>query len=320
MLKNCKNKQGILFDNGMPFYSLNQYCRDVFGEKVYRLSLDAGFTCPNRDGTLSHSGCLYCSEGGSGDFASDSSLSIHEQISTAKERITAKSNCTKFIAYFQAYTNTYGPVSRLRQIFTEAINQADIVALSIATRSDCLDDEIIDLLCELTQQKPFWIDLGLQSIHKVSLDRMNTHTSVEQFDDAVQKLHKCNISVIAHLILGLPGETKEMMLQSVDHVAHSNISGVKLQLLHILKNTPLADIYSREPFKTFELEEYCDFVIDCIERLPSDMVIHRMTGDGPRALLLAPLWSTDKKRVLNTINKKFKERNTWQGRMYSPKE
>lgn len=320
MSNNCNNNHGILLTNGMPFYSLNQYCKDTFGEKVYRLSLNAGFTCPNRDGLLSNIGCLYCSEGGSGDFASPCELSIHEQIASAKERIMAKCKCTKFIAYFQAYTNTYAPISKLKQVFTEAINEPDIVALSIATRSDCLDEEIINLLSELNLKKPIWIELGLQSIHQSSLNMMNTHTCVEQFDNAVKRLNACNIQVVAHLILGLPGESKEMMLQSIDYVANSNIKGVKLQLLHILKNTPLAEIYEAKPFKTFELEEYCDFVIDCIERLPSDMVIHRMTGDGPRSLLIAPLWSTDKKKVLNTIHQKFKQRNTWQGRLYSPKE
>lgn len=304
----------------MPFYSLNQYCKDTFGEKVYRLSLDAGFTCPNRDGVLSYDGCLYCSAGGSGDFASDRVLSIHDQLLQAKEKIQAKTNCTKFIAYFQAYTNTYGPIYKLRKIFTEALSEPDVVALSIATRSDCLDDEIISLLNELNKIKPVWIELGLQSIHQSTLNQMNTHTSVEQFDDAVNRLSECNIDVIAHLILGLPKESKAMMLQSVNHVAHSKVSGIKLQLLHVLKDTPLAQIYEKESFKIFELEEYCDFVIDCIEILPKDMVIHRITGDGPRSLLIEPLWSTDKKRVLNTINQKFKFRNTWQGRLYFDNE
>ena len=195
--------------------------------------------------------------------------------------------------------------------------QENIIEQDIESHSD---EEIINLLSERNLKKPIWIELGLQSIPQSSLNMMNTHTCVEQFDNAVKRLNACNIQVVAHLILGLPGESKEMMLQSIDYVANSNIKGVKLQLLHILKNTPLAEIYEAKPFKTFELEEYCDFVIDCIERLPSDMVIHRMTGDGPRSLLIAPLWGTDKKNVLNTIHQKFKQRNTWQGRLYSPKE
>lgn len=320
MLNNTSNEHGILYSNRMPFYSLNQYCKDSFGEKVYRLSLDAGFTCPNRDGKFSYNGCLYCSAGGSGDFASDSILPIHEQLAQAKTKIQAKSSCNKFIAYFQAYTNTYGPIEKLRRVFTEAINEPNIVALSIATRSDCLNNDVIALLNELNRIKPVWVEIGLQSIHQDTLDYMNTHTSVRQFDDAIRRLKAFDINVIAHLILGLPGETKEMMLQSVDHVAHSNIDGIKLQLLHVLRDTPLEQIYESSPFPIFELEDYCNFVVDCIERLPENMVIHRMTGDGPRSLLLAPLWSTDKKRVLNTINKNFKERNTWQGRLFSPKE
>ena len=278
-----------------PYFSLDHYLKQTFGEKVYRLSLNGGMTCPNRDGTLDSRGCIFCSAGGSGDFATAPSLSVTEQITQAKERIRRKSNCRKFIAYFQAYTNTYAPVSYLRELFTEAIEQPDIAALSIATRCDCLPPEVLDLLSELNCQKPVWIELGLQSIHNDTLRQ---------------------ISVITHLILGLPGETKEMMLASVDAVAHLPVDGVKLQLLHVLKNTDLALLCEKAPFPVFSLEEYCDFVVTCIEHLPPEMVIHRLTGDGPRSLLIAPLWSTDKKRVLNTIYKRFRERDTWQGKLY----
>lgn len=298
------------------YYSLNDYCHDIFGEKVYRLSINGGMTCPNRDGTLSSKGCLYCSEGGSGDFASNFNTSITTQLNEAKAKIQNKTNCKKFIAYFQAYTNTYASVDYLKKIFYEAINSPDIAALSIATRSDCLSDDILDLLSDLNKIKPVWIELGLQSIHNSTLKAMNTHTTVEQFDAAVLELSNRNIDVIAHLILGLPGETKEMMISSVLHVANSKVSGIKLQLLHVLKNTPLEEIYSKKPFRLFSLEEYCDFIIDCLELLPKNMVIHRLTGDGPRNLLVAPLWSTDKKRVLNTINHHLKERDTYQGKKY----
>lgn len=298
------------------FYSLNQYCKNTFGEKVYRLSLDGGMTCPNRDGTLSTKGCFYCSEGGSGDFAADKRLSIHEQITQSKKLLLSKTNCTKFIAYFQAYTNTYGPVDYLRQIFTEAISEPDIVALSIGTRSDCLSTEILDLLAELNAIKPVWVELGLQTIHNDTLRAMNTHTTLEQFEFSLAELNKRGIAVIAHLILGLPGETRDMMLESVKHLAKLPISGIKLHLLHILKNTVLAEQYKNNPFPLFKLEEYCDLIVDCIELLPPNVVIHRITGDGPRALLIAPLWSADKKRVLNTINKRFRERNTYQGRLF----
>ena len=298
------------------YYSLNEYCKNAFGDKVYRLSLNAGCTCPNRDGKLSFGGCTFCSEGGSGDFAADYNVSIATQIAEAKTRIQKKTDCNKFIAYFQAYTNTYAPISHLRRVFTEALEQPEIVGLSIGTRSDCLSDEILDLLEELSSIKPIWIELGLQTIHNTTHARLNTHTTVEMFDDAVTRLHAHNIPVITHIILGLPDETPEMMMETVKHVASLPVSGIKLQLLHILRGTKLAIEYENEPFPLFELEDYCDFIIDCLEILPPDMVIHRLTGDGPRKLLVAPLWSTDKKRVLNTIQKRLKERDTWQGKLF----
>lgn len=300
----------------MHYYSLNEHCKQTFGDKVYRLSLNAGCTCPNRDGSLSTGGCTFCSEGGSGDFAACYDVSISAQIAEAKTHIQQKTDCKKFIAYFQAYTNTYAPLSHLRRIYTEALSEPDVVALSIGTRCDCLSEEVLNLLEELSQIKPVWVELGLQTIHNETHAKLNTHTTVEQFDQAVSQLHARAIPVIAHVILGLPGETKEMMLETISHIARLPIDGVKLQLLHILKGTTLAFEYEKQPFPLFELEEYCDFVIDCLELLPPHMVIHRLTGDGPRKLLIAPLWSTDKKRVLNTISKRLKERNTWQGRLY----
>ena len=317
------------------YYSLNEYCQNTFGDKVYRLSLNGGMTCPNRDGSFGHGGCTFCSEGGSGDFATAYDISIAAQITEAKTRIQQKTDCHKFIAYFQAYTNTYAPLSHLRRIYTEALQEPEIVALSIGTRCDCLDHDVLDLLEELAntefpyshtaedgtvltskRKKHVWVELGLQTIHNKTHAHLNTHTTVELFDQAVANLQARGIPVIAHVILGLPGETKEMMLETVSHVASLPVSGIKLQLLHILKGTQLACEYENAPFPLFELEEYCDFVIDCLELLPPKMVIHRLTGDGPRKLLSAPLWSTDKKRVLNTITKRFKDRNTWQGRLY----
>lgn len=300
------------------FYSLNEYCKQTFGEKVYRLSLNGGMTCPNRDGALGYGGCSFCSEGGSGDFAANYQVSISAQIAEAKTRIQQKTDCHQFIAYFQAYTNTYAPLQHLRRIYTEALEEPDVVALSIGTRSDCLSDDILDLLEELSKRKPIWIELGLQTIHNSTHKKLNTHSTVEQFDTAVSKLYSRGIPVIAHVILGLPDETKSMMKQTVSHITALPVSGIKLQLLHILKGTQLAEVYEKTPFPLFDLEEYCDFVIDCMELLPPTMVIHRMTGDGPRKLLIAPLWSTDKKRVLNTIQKRLKERDTWQGKQYHP--
>ena len=307
------------FCSGRRYYSLNDYCKETFGEKVYRLSLSGGMTCPNRGGTYSTLGCAFCSEGGSGDFAASASLPVSQQLSDAKIRIAAKTNCSKFIAYFQSYTNTYAPVAYLCSIYEEALQSPEIVALSIGTRSDCLGEDVLLLLSELQEKYPhkqIWIELGLQTMHNDTLQKMNTHTTVEQFDSAIDALTRIHIPVIAHVILGFPNETKEMMLQTISHVSRLPVSGIKLQLLHVLKNTELGNRYLEKPFPVMELMPYCDLVIDCLELLPPDLVVHRLTGDGPRNLLLAPLWSTDKKRVLNTIHHRLKERDTWQGRLF----
>ena len=298
------------------YHSLDYHFKTTFGEKVYRLSLNGGMTCPNRDGYISTGGCIFCSAGGSGDFAATPTLSITEQIEEAKLRVAGKTKCTKYLAYFQAYTNTYAPVDYLRKIFTEAIGHPDIVALSIATRCDCLPKDILDLLEELNQIKPVWVELGLQTIHSKTLEFIRSGFTLEQFDTAVTNLHNRGIKVITHLILGLPGESKDDMLSSLAHVANLPVSGLKLQLLHVLRGTELANYYEANPFWTFSLEEYCDFIVDCIEVLPAEIVLHRLTGDGPRKLLIAPLWSTDKKRVLNTISKRLAERDTWQGKFF----
>ena len=308
----------VQFWGDKRYYSLDYYLKQTFGEKVYRLSLNGGMTCPNRDGTLGDRGCIFCSAGGSGDFAA-SAGSITDQIAQAKMRILAKTSCNKFIAYFQAFTNTYAPVSKLRQLFYEAIQQPEIVALSIATRCDCLSPEILDLLEELNQIKPVWVELGLQTIHEETLTFIRSGFTLHQYEKAVYALHERGISVITHLILGLPGETKDAMRASVSYVASLPVDGIKLQLLHVLKGTDLGTLYQKEPFPLFTLEEYCSFVAECISLLPPDMVVHRLTGDGPRNLLLAPLWSTDKKRVLNTIQKQLKEADLWQGKQFTGK-
>lgn len=304
--------------NRKHYYSLDAYLKETFGEKVYRISLNAGCTCPNRDGTKGTRGCIFCSQGGSGDFAGNSSVSISEQLKAGKAKLTEKTNCKKYIAYFQAYTNTYAPASYLRPLFMEAISQPDVAALSIATRPDCIPDEILDLLDELGQIKPVWIELGLQTIHEKTAHFIRREFSLSCYDQAVHTLTEHQIPVICHIILGLPGETKNEMLKTVDYIAHSPVQGVKLQLLHVLEHTDLADYYREHPFPIFSMEEYCDLVVDCIERLPDSMIIHRITGDGPKALLIAPKWSGDKKRVLNTIQKRFRERDTWQGKSYDP--
>ncbi len=287
----------------MKYYSLNNYLRNTFGDKVYKLSLDGGFTCPNRDGTIDTRGCIFCSEGGSGDFAESSLLSITEQIEQGKKRVENKIKSDKYIAYFQAFTNTYAPVEILRKKFFEAIRHKDIVALSIATRPDCLDDDILSLLDELNKIKPVFVELGLQTIHEKSAEYIRRGYPLSVYDEAVKKLKSISINIVVHVILGLPNESKTDMLETVSYVCKSGIDGIKLQLLHILKNTDLADEYYRGNVKTLELDEYIDIIKACVEIIPSDIVIHRLTGDGAKKDLIAPLWSADKKNVLNKINK-----------------
>lgn len=296
------------------FYSLDSYLKTTYGEKVYKLSLNAGMTCPNRDGSLDTRGCIFCSAGGSGDFAQDKTLSITQQIEEGKKLTAAKYRGHLFIAYFQAYTNTYAPVSYLREVFLEAIRHPDIVLLSIATRPDCLNDEIVELLCELQKIKPVWIELGLQTIHEQTASFIRRGYPLSCFTQAVHRLQHCKIPVIAHVILGLPGESREQMLATVDYIAGLHLFGIKLQLLHILKGTDLAFIYQKNPFSLLTFEEYITLITNIIKRLPETIVIHRLTGDGPRNLLIAPSWSADKKKVLNAIHKKLKDTNTWQGK------
>lgn len=299
------------------YYSLDCWLKQTFHEKVYRISLNGGMTCPNRDGRLDTRGCIFCSRGGSGDFAGNAALSVHEQLVEGRRQLNKKTSCHKFIAYFQAYTNTYAPVSYLEKIFLEAIQEPDVVVLSIATRPDCISDEILQLLIRLNREKPVWIELGLQTIHEKTACFIRRGFSLECYESCVNRLQKAGLTVISHVILGLPGENRNHMLATVDYLAHSGIQGIKLQLLHVLRDTDLATVYEHDPFPLFSLEEYCSLIVDCIERLPEDMVIHRITGDGPRKLLLAPLWSTDKKRVLNRIQQMFRERDTWQGRLFT---
>ena len=283
------------------YYSLNQYMKDTFGCKVYRIAINGGFTCPNRDGSIGTGGCLFCSEGGSGDFAQDPGLSITEQIEKGKERVSAKIQNGKYIAYFQAFTNTYAPVERLRKLYTEALDHPDIVALSIATRPDCLPDDVLDLLKELNQVKPIWVELGLQTIHERTAGYIRRGYPLSVYDKAVEELKKRGIEVITHVILGLPGETKQDMAETVRYVVDGGIKGIKLQLLHVLKGTDLEREYLEGRVNVMSEDEYIALVTDLIKMIPSDIVIHRMTGDGAKKDLIAPLWSADKKHVLNRL-------------------
>lgn len=287
----------------MKYLSLNEYLKSTFGEKVYKISLNGGFTCPNRDGTIDNRGCIFCSGGGSGDFAESPDLTIQEQIERGKERVRGKIKNGKYIAYFQAYTNTYAPVEILREKYTQAINHKDIVALSIATRPDCLGKEVKALLDEMNKIKPVFVELGLQTIHEESAKYIRRGYALSTYDKALKDLKKIGVNIVVHLIIGLPNESKQDILKSVEYVCSSGANGIKLQLLHILKGTDLADEYYSGKVRALELEEYLDIIKACVEIIPENVVIHRLTGDGAKKNLIAPLWSGDKKRVLNAISK-----------------
>ncbi len=290
----------------MKYTSLNQYLKNRFGTKVYKIALDGGFTCPNRDGTLGTRGCIFCSKGGSGDFAESRKLSIYDQIEQGKRKVAGKIKGGKYIAYFQAFTNTYASVDRLESLYMQAIEHEDIVALSIGTRPDCLGDEVIELLERLNKIKPIFVELGLQTIHENTAKYIRRGYELSVYDDAVGRLHKAGLNVVTHLIIGLPNETKDDMLKSVEYVCRVT-DGIKLQLLHILKGTDLEAQYNAGKIKTLTLDEYCDIICDCIKIIPKNVVVHRLTGDGAKKDLIAPLWSADKKNVLNTLNKRINE-------------
>ena len=291
----------------MEYLSFNKYLKDKFGQKVYKISLDGGFTCPNRDGKIDTRGCIFCSKGGSGDFAQNRNLSITEQIESGKKIVEKKIKSGKYIAYFQAFTNTYAPVEILRAKYSEAINHPDIVALSIATRPDCLGDDVIELLDEMNKIKPVFVELGLQTIHSDSAKYIRRGYSLEVYNEAVKKLKNIGVNIVVHIILGLPNESEEDMLESVKYVCQSQIDGIKLQLLHIIAGTDLAKDYEKGLFKTLEFDEYVELIAKCVAIIPKNIVIHRLTGDGAKKDLIAPLWPADKKRVLNAINKALRE-------------
>ncbi len=358
------------------YYSLNEYLKETYGTKLYKLALDGGMSCPNRDGLIDTRGCIFCSAGGSGDFSghalsrcrtagqteakytvqtnstveqispgqialadstakqsvpagSSSQISmsagmhlrtfvadINTQLDAAKHLIAAKYNGAQYIAYFQSYTNTYADTEYLRRLFYPVIERDDIRILSIATRPDCLAPETLRLLSELNRIKPVWIELGLQTIHEATAEYIRRGYKLSVFEDAVNKLSAIGIKPIVHMIIGLPGETEAMIMDTAEYIAHSSASGIKLQLLHVLKGTDLAYDYTLGKFEVLSLETYVKYLGKIIQVLPKNMVIHRLTGDGPKNQLIAPLWSTDKKNVLNTINSYFKTNNIYQGRNY----
>lgn len=303
--------------NGKPYHSLDYMLKQRFGEKVYKVTLNGGMSCPNRDGTIGLGGCIFCSAGGSGDFAADAALSITEQINSQIALLSAKRPIHKYIAYFQAYTNTYAPVDYLERIFSEALSHPGIVALSIGTRPDCLGQDVIALLSRLNRIKPVWVELGLQTIHEDTARYIRRGYPLSCFEDAFERLQGEGLETIVHTILGLPGESREDILKTMDYLSRKQIQGIKLQLLHVLQGTDLAADYLAGKFQVLDREEYLDLVADCLEHLDPSIVIHRVTGDGPKDLLIAPLWAARKREVLNLLHHRLKERHSYQGKALS---
>ncbi len=307
--------------DGKAYYSLSSYFKHECNEKIYKISLDGGFTCPNRDGTLDTRGCIFCSSGGSGDFAvASNKRSMTQQIQEGISLFGSKKIGNRFIAYFQAYTNTYAPIEYLRTLYVQALEDAQIAGISIATRPDCLDRNVILLLKELKERYPaksIWVELGLQTIHEETAHYIRRNYPLTTCDDAIARLHSIAIPVILHIIIGLPGESKEMLLETINYVNQKRVFGIKLQLLHVLRDTDLAIDYTNQYFNTLSKEEYFELVTECLLHLSPEIVIHRLTGDGPKQLLLAPLWSTDKRGVLNGLHQYIKQKNAYQGKEYA---
>lgn len=299
--------------NGRRYHSLDYYLKEKFGQKLYKLSLDGGMTCPNRDGTLSYGGCIFCSQEGSGDFAVKSCGDIDRQIEAAKLLISEKYTGKSYIAYFQSYTNTYAPLSYLKKLYYSVIERDDIAVIDIATRPDCLPDEVISLIAELSSYKPVWVELGLQTSDNNTASLINRGYKTEIYGNAVENLHNADATVITHMIIGLPGENIHNMLSTAKHISDCGSDGIKLQLLHILEGTRLAEMYRKCSFSVLSEDEYISILCEIIACMPPDMVIHRLTGDGDKRKLIAPLWSGDKKRILNRINHELKLRNIVQG-------
>lgn len=298
------------------YHSMDYDLKQTYGEKVYKITLNGGMTCPNRDGTIGIGGCIFCSAAGSGDFAGAAALSITEQLIQGKELLKKKRPVHAFIAYFQAFTNTYASAAYLEQIYTEAIQDSEVRILSIATRPDCLDSDVLDLLERMNHIKPVWVELGLQTIHPRTAAYIRRGYGLDVYERAVRELRKRNITVITHTILGLPGESEEMMLQTIEYLNHMDIQGIKLQLLHILTGTKLAADYAAQPFWSPSMEEYIRLLGTCISVLRPDITIHRLTGDGPKKLLIAPLWTSQKRTVLNRLHSYLKAEDIWQGKEY----
>lgn len=301
------------------YHSLNYFLRNKFGHKVFKISLDAGFTCPNRDGKVARGGCIFCSARGSGDFAGTEST-LTKQFNEVKAVMEKKWKSGKYIGYFQAYTNTYASKEILKERYEEILNIDDVEGIAIATRPDCLDDDVLEVLAEISKKKYIWVELGLQTIHDKTAKFINRGHDLNFFVEGVKKLRKLNIDVVAHIIYGLPYETKEMMMETLDFVANSPVQGVKLHLLHVMKETRLENVFYNSGFDLLEKDEYVKLIVDSIERLPGEMVIHRLTGDSPRDMLIGPMWSLNKWEVLNSIDDELLTRGSYQGINYKESE
>lgn len=299
------------------YHTLNYFLREKFGEKVFKISLDAGFTCPNRDGRVSRGGCVFCSPRGSGDFAG-TAHDLVKQFHEVKEMMNKKWKSGKYIGYFQAYTNTYADVETLREKYYSILSLEDVVGIAIATRPDCLPAEVLELLEEINRKTYLWVELGLQTIHERTAKLINRGYGLDTYIKAVRELKKRNIEVVTHAILGLPGENKQEMLQTVDFISNTGTQGIKLHLLHLLKDTRLVEMYRRGEFQLMSMEDYAETTVGCIERIPGNMVIHRITGDGPRDTLIGPRWSLRKFEVINAIEHLLMDKDTWQGKKYTP--
>lgn len=307
---------GDIMWNDKKYHTFNYEMKEIFGEKAIKLSIDGDFTCPNRDGKISYNGCIFCSERGSGDFTSDKTKTISQQIEEQKEIMSKKWKSKTYIAYFQNYTNTYDTVENLRIKFSSALNCRNICGLAIATRPDCVDKSVVDLLKDLNSKTFLWVELGLQTIHDKTSQFLRRGYNLDTFNKTVKILQENNIRVVPHLILGLPNENKNMMIESAKHISNLGVWGVKFHMLHILKNTDLHNFYFNNPFKILSLDEYVDIVCDCLESINSNIIVHRITGDGKKADLIEPIWTLNKLYVLSQIDKEMKKRDTFQGKNY----
>ncbi|WP_078550433.1 TIGR01212 family radical SAM protein [Litchfieldia alkalitelluris] len=311
-----QNNRFLYASDNKRYHTWNYHLRQHFGHKVFKVALDGGFDCPNRDGTVAHGGCTFCSAAGSGDFAGDRADDLLTQFHTIKDKMHEKWKDGKYMAYFQAYTNTHAPVSELREKFESVLNQEGVVGISIATRPDCLPDDVVEYLAELNERTYLWVELGLQTVHERTALLINRAHDYQCYIDGVNKLRKHNIRICSHLINGLPLENYDMMMETAREVAKLDVQGIKIHLLHLLKGTPMVKQYEKGMLEFLSLDNYVSLVCDQLEILPPEMIVHRITGDGPIDLMIGPMWSVNKWEVLNRIDAELKRRDSYQGKFY----